>query len=250
MLRFGAQKQGVFVMGWKQEYHALIEEAVAKAGSVVALAKATGIARQTISKWLAKQSGPTATNLAKVMQYIGVHPVQVGQEQVETVSFAAVEWDGVEMPSTDDYKAVPILHDPSAIDGDSLLTPKENIAGWALPLADSKSVAGRPHTVVITITDTSMSPLLDPGDIVYVDRADVAVHGHGELFLVRDARSGLACIRRVTEYTEDGENYLLYTADNPRIAPRHFSLSKHFGNNRRAAILGRAVAARVDLLNL
>jgi phage repressor protein C with HTH and peptisase S24 domain len=237
-------------MGWKSEYHPLIEEAVAKAGNVLALARETGIARQTISKWLAKKGAPSAANLVKITSYLGVHPVQVGQEQVETVSFAAVEWDGVEMPSPDDYKAVPILHDPSAIDGDSLLTPRENISGWALPLADSKSVAGRPHTIAIMITDTSMSPLLDPGDIVYVDRADVAVQGHGEIFLVRDARTGSVCIRRVTEYEEDGELYLLFTADNPRIAPRHFSVKKHFGGNRRAAVLGRAVTARVDLTNL
>ena len=237
-------------MSWKQEYHALIEEAVAKAGSVVALAKATGIARQTISKWLAKQSGPTATNLAKVMQYIGVHPVQVGQKQVETVSFAAVEWDGVEMPSTDDYKAVPILRNPDEIDGDSLLTPRSNIASWALPLADSKTVRNRPHTIAVMVTDTSMSPLLDPGDIAYIDRADVAVQGHGEIFLVRDARTNSVCIRRVTEYEEGGELFVLYTADNPKIPPRHFSIKKHFGGNRRQAILGRAVTARVDLLNL
>jgi transcriptional regulator with XRE-family HTH domain len=250
MLRFGAQKQGVFVMGWKQEYHALIEEAVAKAGSAVALAKATGISRQAIGKWLAKQSGPTATNLAKIMQYMGVQPVQVGQERVEAVSFGSIEWDGVEMPSSSDYAAVPILRDPDAIDGDSLLTPKSNIASWALPLADSKTVRNRPHTIALMITDTSMSPLLDPGDIVYVDRADVAVQGHGEIFLVRDARTGSVCIRRVTEYEEDGELYLLFTADNPRIAPRHFSVKKHFGGNRRAAVLGRAVTARVDLTNL
>ena len=237
-------------MSWKQEYHALIEEAVAKAGSVVALAKATGIARQTISKWLAKQSGPTASNLAKVMQYIGVHPVQVGQEQVETVSFAAVEWDGVEMPSPDDYKAVPILRNPDEIDGDSLLTPRSNIASWALPLADSKTVRNRPHTIAVMVTDTSMSPLLDPGDIAYIDRADVAVQGHGEIFLVRDARTGSVCIRRVTEYEEDGDLFVLYTADNTKIPPRHFSIKKHFGGNRRQAILGRAVTARVDLLNL
>lgn len=237
-------------MGWKQEYHQIIEGAVSKAGSVSALARETGIARQTISKWLAKTAGPTAGNLAKIMAYAGVSPVPVGQEKVETVNFAAVEWDGVEMPCADDYAAVPIIRNPDAIDGESLLTPKSNIASWALPLADSKTVRNRPHTIAVMVTDTSMSPLLDPGDIVYVDRADVAVHGHGEIFLVRDARTGLVCIRRVTEYEEDGELFLLYTADNAKIAPRHYSIKKHFGGNRRQAILGRAVTARIDLLNL
>ena len=237
-------------MSWKQEYHPIIEEAVSKAGSVSALARETGIARQTISKWLAKTAGPTAGNLAKIMAYMGVSPVQVGQEKVEVVSFAAVEFDGVEMPSPDDYKAVPILRNPDEIDGDSLLTPRSNIASWALPLADSKTVRNRPHTIAVMVTDTSMSPLLDPGDIVYIDRADVSVQGHGEIFLVRDARTNSVCIRRVTEYEEDGELFVLYTADNPKIPPRHYSVRKHFGGNRRQAILGRAVTARVDLLNL
>ena len=236
-------------MGWKQEYHALIEEAVAKAGSVVALAKATGIARQTISKWLAKQSGPTATNLAKVMQYIGVHPVQVGQEQVETVNFAAVEWEGVEMPCPSDYKAVPVLADPNLIDGDSLLTPRNNIADWALPAANSKSVRNRPHTIAIMVKDTSMSPLLDPGDMVYVDREDTAI-SPGGIYLVRHADTQAVCLRRVHEKETDVDTILYYVADHPKVEPCHYSVAKDFGGNRNQAILGRAVTARVDLLNL
>lgn len=235
-------------MSWKSELHPVIEEAVAKAGSVSALARETGIARQTISKWIAKTAGPTAGNLAKIMAYMGVQPVQVGQEKVETVSLTASAFEGGEVPS--EYAAVPLLKDPDAIIGDDLFVPEANIASYALPMADSKTVRNRPHVVAINVTDNAMSPLLDPGDLVYIDRADVAVHGHGEIFLVRDAKTGAAVIRRVCEYEEDGELYLLYSADNPKVPPRHYSVRKHFGGNRRQAILGRAVTARVDLLNL
>lgn len=237
-------------MGFNKECMAFLQEAVSKAGNVSALARETGVARQTIGKWLAGTTGPSNANLAKIMAYLGVRPVQVGQEQVEPVSFASVQFDGQKVPSQDDYAAVPIIKNPDAIDGNDLFIPQENIAGYALPMADSKTVRNRPHVVCIRVTDTAMSPLLDPGDLVYVDRADVTVHGHGELFLVRDSKTGAAYIRRVTEYEEDGEIFLLYTADNPKIPPRHYSVRKHFGGNRRQAILGRAVTARVDLLNL
>ena len=236
-------------MGWKKDYHPIIEEAVAKAGSVSALARETGIARQTISKWLAKTAGPTASNLAKIMAYMSISPVQVGQEAVETVSFASLEWEGVEMPSPSEYKVVPVLADPNRIDGCSMLTPRDNIARWALPSAEFEAMRNREYTVAIEVKDSSMQPLLGPGSLVYVDREDTAPCPGG-IFLVRDADTNTVCLRRVYEKAKDGDVILYYAANDTRIEPCHFSINKDFGGQRCQAILGRAFSARVNLLTL
>ena len=236
-------------MGWKQEYHPIIEEAVAKAGNVSALARETGIARQTISKWLAKKGGPTATNLAKIMAYMSISPVQVGQEAVETLSFAAVEWDGVEMPCPSEYKVVPVLADPNRIDGCSLLTPRDNIRGWALPSTEFKAMKNREYTVAIVVQDSTMQPLLGPGSLVYVDREDTAPCPGG-IFLVRDADKNTVCLRRVHEKEKDGDVLVYYSANDAHVEPCHYSINKDFGGQRCHAILGRAFSARVSLLTL
>jgi hypothetical protein len=213
--------------------------AIEQAGSVQKLSELTGVPRSTINNWLAGCAKPTIDKFGRVMELIGVIPQRVGQETT-----APVEIDD----ST--YTAVPIVENPDLIVGDELFVPVTNIASHALPTMDAKEVISRPHTIAITIEDNDMAPLIRTGDLVYVDRDDTTIDAQGSICLVRDAKEDRVCLRRVHEYEEDDAIFLLFTADNPRIMPRHYSVSKHYGGDRANAILGRAVSARIDLLKM
>lgn len=234
---------------WESLGRDFLEIAIEQAGNVQKLAEITGIPRSTIQRWQSGKSDPSLSKFGAVMSYIGVLPQRVGQAKAEPISFAKVEFEGVKVP-TGEYLRVPIIKDVSLLHGTDLFVPATNITGFALPSAEAKDVGDRPHTVAVVVEDKDMTPLLDPGDLVYVDRADTEIHGAGDIFLVRNAKEDKVCIRRVHEYEEDGETFLLFTADNPKTPPAHFSVSKHYGGDRANAILGRAYAARTDLTNL
>lgn len=227
-----------------------LEVAVKQAGTVSKLADNTGITRQTISAWLADRQTPTVSNFRPILKYIGADIVQMGDDIARRVSFSNMQFEEGQAPSSDEYLAVPVVKDPQLIRDDEYFVPKSNTITHSLPLASHHSVKGRPHLICFFATGSDMSPLIDPGDVIYVDRADIAVHEHGHIYLVRDAKTDTVCLRRVDEDYEDGDIHLYFTADNPKVRPRHYSVKKHYNGNRKSAILGRVVTARVDMLNL
>ena len=233
---------------WESLGRDFLEIAIEQAGSVQRLAEITGVPRSTIQNWQSGKSDPTLRKFGAVMAYIGVLPQRVGQVKAEPISFANVEFEGQNVP-TGEYLRVPIIKDPSLIEGADLFVPAQNIASFALPSAEAKEVSERPHTIAVIVEDKAMTPLLDPGDLAYVDRADTAITGTGDIFLVRlgDGQVGL---RRVHERITDDDTILYFTADSHRIAPRHFSVNKDCAGDKANVILGRAYAARTDLTNM
>lgn len=237
-------------MCWSKVALSFLQLAIDKAGSVSKLETETGIARQTIAKWLSGEASPSIQKYGVIMDYVGATCVRIGDEATRLVSFANITFDGVDVPSQEEYIAVPVLKDPNLIDPSSLFVPKENIFTHSLPVASYQAIRSRPHLIGMFVRDDSMAPLMDPGDVIYVDRADTAVHEWGRLYLVRDAKSGDTCIRRVDIDEEDGDTVVHLTADNPKVRSRHYSLKKFYGGNRRNCILGRVVYGRIDMLNL
>lgn len=233
---------------WESLGRDFLEIAIEQAGSVQRLAEITGVPRSTIQNWQTGKSDPTLRKFGAVMAYIGVLPQRVGQAKAEPISFAKVEFEGQNVP-TGEYLRVPIIKDPSLIEGADLFVPAQNIASFALPSAEAKEVSERPHTIAVIVEDKAMTPLLDPDDLVYVDRADTAITGAGDIFLVRlgDGQVGL---RRVHERITDDDTILYFTADSHRIAPRHVSVNKDCAGDKANVILGRAYAARTDLTNM
>lgn len=51
----------------------LCARALAKAGSINALSKATGIPKQTARMWYRRGAQPTWTNAYKLLQYLGIY---------------------------------------------------------------------------------------------------------------------------------------------------------------------------------
>lgn len=227
-----------------------LELAVEQAGNVSKLAEDVGITRQTLSAWRAEKQTPTMSTFLPILKYIGADIVLVGDDTARRVSFSNMQFEEGQAPASGDYLAVPVVKDPQLIRDDDYFVPKSNTITHSLPLASHHSVKGRPHLICFFATGSDMAPLIDPGDVIYVDRADIAVHEHGHIYLVRDAKTDTVCLRRVDEDYEDGDIHLYFTADNPKVRPRHYSVKKHYNGKRSAAILGRVVTARVDMLNL
>jgi transcriptional regulator with XRE-family HTH domain len=232
---------------WESLGRDFLEIAIEQAGNVQKLAEITGIPRSTIQRWQSGKSDPSLTKFGAVMSYIGVLPQRVGQAKAEPISFAKVEFEGVKVP-TGEYLRVPIIKDVSLLHGADLFVPATNITGFALPSAEAKEVSDRPHTVAIMVKDRDMTPLLDPGDLVYVDRADTRIVS-GHIYLVR-TKSGRVCLRRVHK-VQDGDDATLYlVAENSRIEPCHLSVNRDCAGDKTNAILGLAYAARTDLMNM
>jgi transcriptional regulator with XRE-family HTH domain len=232
---------------WESLGRDFLEIAIEQAGSVQKLAEITGIPRSTIRRWHTGESDPSLSKFGAVMSYIGVLPQRVGQAKAEPISFAKVEFDGQKVPSGD-YLRIPIIKDPSLLNGPDLFVPATNITGFALPSAEAKDVSDRPHTVAVVVEDKDMTPLLDPGDLVYIDRADTKAVA-GNIYLVR-TKEGRVCLRRVHAKQEEDDTLLYLVADNPKVEPCHLSVNKDCAGDTANAILGMAYAARTDLTNM
>lgn len=235
---------------WASLSEKFLGMAVEQAGTVQKLADITGIPRSTIQNWQSGTSKPTLDKFGKVMEYIGVIPQRVGQEAVESVSFANIQFEGMDAPRSEDYLAIPVLKNPDLLSPGNYYVTGNNTFITTLASAKYKATKGRKHMVGIFIKDNDMAPLLEPDDVVYVDLDDTQVKEHGHTYLVRDAATNKVCVRRVDEEEEDGDLRLHFSADNPATKPRHYSVKKHYGGDRRAAILGRVIWARIDMRNL
>jgi transcriptional regulator with XRE-family HTH domain len=232
---------------WESLGRDFLEIAIEQAGSVQKLAEITGIPRSTIRRWHTGESDPSLSKFGAVMSYIGVLPQRVGQAKAEPISFAKVEFEGVKVP-TGEYLRVPIIKDVNLLHGADLFVPATNITGFALPLADSKELGDRPHTVAVVVDNKDMTPLLDPGDLVYIDRADTKAVA-GNIYLVR-TKEGRVCLRRVHAKQEEDDTLLYLVADNPKVEPCHLSVNRDCAGDTANAILGMAYAARTDLTNM
>lgn len=232
---------------WESLGRDFLEIAIEQAGSIQKLAEITGIPRSTIQRWQSGKSDPSLTKFGAVMSYIGVLPQRVGQAKAEPISFAKVEFEGQKVPSGD-YLRIPIIKDPSLLNGADFFVPATNIASFALPSAEAKEVSDRPHTVAVMVEDKDMTPLLDPGDLVYVDRADTKIVT-GNIYLVR-RRDGHVCLRRVHAKQVEDDTILYLVSDNPKTLPCHLSVTKDCAGDITNAILGMAYAARTDLTNM
>ncbi|WP_458400024.1 S24 family peptidase [Mailhella sp.] len=237
-------------MDWVESVLAILDDAVAQAGSPDKLAKLVGVPRSNIQKWQARTSYPTLDKIAPVMNYMGVLTARVGSEGAGLVSFANMKFDGMDGPRAEDYYAVPVLRDPNLIIGSNFFTPANNTYIFTLSSAIYHQVKGRQHMVGVFVHDRSMEPLLEPDDVVYVDRADTRVSEPGHLYLVRDKKTGEVCVRRVEEERGTTDTHWFFKADSKRTPTRYFSLNDHFDGKREEAILGRVIWARVDMRNL
>ena len=94
-----------------------------------------------------------------------------------------------------------------------------------------------------------MQPILNPGDIVLVDRDDRNVKDPGHMMLVLDPKDGSGKVKRVAVTdTEDGDCRITYYSDNAATNPPEvYSLRDDFFGDWERSIVGRVVWAWSDV---
>lgn len=103
------------------------------------------------------------------------------------------------------------------------------------------------HSLValeLPANSTSMSPSLNPGDLLIVDIHDrIPQSPPGNIYLVRDPATGKAMIRRVGNTHKNGHDYLVYYTDNTLATPEMINIDKELAGRLENALKGRVVAA-------
>ena len=128
--------------------------------------------------------------------------------------------------------------------------PQEEIKSWFLVYRNLSAVRYRRNLIAVEIgkTSTSMTPLLNPLDIVLVDRDDRDVSKPGHIMLVLDPE-GQGMIKRVSaEEQNNGDFSVVYYSDNAmENPPMCYSLRKDFLNDWDRAVVGRVIWAWSDV---
>ncbi len=156
--------------------------------------------------------------------------------------------EGATPPRAIDYIAAPMVGEAGAGPG---YLPQNEIKSWFLIYKYQDAVRYRRNLIAVEIGEnsTSMSPTLNPRDIVLIDRDDRDVSKPGHMMLVLDPIDGSGMIKRVAVTDLDnGDLRITYysdnTAENP---PMVYSLKNDFANDLEKAIVGRVVWAWSDV---
>lgn len=150
-------------------------------------------------------------------------------------------------PQAEDYIAAPLVGEVGAGPG---YLPHEEVKSWFLVYRNLPAVRYRRNLIAVEIGrhSTSMKPLLNPMDIVLVDRDDRDVTAPGHIMLVLDP-DGQGMIKRVSvEQLEDGDFSVVYYSDNAtQNPPICHSLRKDFLGDWDRAVVGRVIWAWSDV---
>lgn len=185
--------------------------------------------------------------MGATISWPGENTLQTSREVcfVQPNQVAAVS--SVRPPDSEEYMAVPLADAPVAA-GPGLLSD-DAVRGWVIVWRHHDSIRFRSDLVAVEIGkgQTSMVPLLHPGDIVLVDRAERNPDPDGKIMLVCDPDGGCA-IKRVSSRRIDGDIELVFYSDNaPGNPPQVNRLKRDYGGNLHAAIGGRVVWAWSDM---
>jgi phage repressor protein C with HTH and peptisase S24 domain len=155
-------------------------------------------------------------------------------------------------PEAHNYLAVPLVgwsgagggvHDPIDLDGNYLMV-----------LRNHPSIRTRSDLIGVKIArwETSMSPLMNPGDIIVVDRRDIYDDPSppGNIYLVRDpATPGSVMIKRVIfqESLKGNLDIVFYSENASKHPPMVHNYEHVFSSDIENAIVGRVVVCFSDM---
>ncbi len=214
-------------------------------------AKALGIANVTLTQWLTGTRVPNLENLSPVFEQLGIDFSAPKTDAGKDVCFVDAKvvppGDYGMPPQPEDYIAAPLVGEVGAGPG---YLPQEEIKSWFLVYRNLSAVRYRRNLIAVEIgkTSTSMTPLLNPLDIVLVDRDDRDVSKPGHIMLVLDPE-GQGMIKRVSaEEQNNGDFSVVYYSDNAmENPPMCYSLRKDFLNDWDRAVVGRVIWAWSDV---
>lgn len=229
----------------------LLREEVDKAGGLREFARLHNIQPSQISRWLSGSTSPKLDDLGRVFDAIGIDLSRnsscCGGRPVKILCPEHVPREDLNEIS-DSFVAIPVVNDPDDVSVNGYAVPKYNRESWALVDKSFQSVSGRSDLIVVPVSDSDMSPTLNDGDLVLVDR-DRAPVKNGRIYLCRSPRSSETGFRRVVlEEMPDGDTQIIMTNDNMLgVRPRSFSLRKDYEGDIFKAVLGRAIWIRTSI---
>lgn len=219
-------------------------------GNISAASKAWGVTGDNLNKWLSGKRVPSIKNISPIIDRLGKFVTEI--EPAKDVCFVNAKvvpaGEHVHPPQAEDYIAAPLVGEVGAGPG---YVAQEDVESWFLVYKHVPAIMHRRDLIAVEIGDhsTSMSPLLNPGDIVLVDRDDHSVEHPGHIMLVRDP-DGAGMIKRVA-LNKDGDDWSLqYYSDNAaKNPPMTFKLGEDYDGDITKAVVGRVIWAWSDVRN-
>lgn len=242
-------------MGIINDIKTILENATGSGKSLNKVVTEAGADYASVHKWLhGKQASLNLNTVARILDHLGATVTLPSRTpcardvcfvDAKTVPAGA----GQEPPEMEDYLAVPLVEEVGAGPG---LIPQGELLAWFLVWRWQKAIQSRRDLIAVKIGrhSTSMSPTLNPGDIVLVDRQDKDVQNFaGRIMLVMDPEGAGKVKRVATEKQSARRDYrLVYYSDNAAANPPEiYSMRDDFENDWNRAIVGRVVWAWSDV---
>ena len=221
-------------------------------GNVSAAARALGLSVPTFHSWLNGERKPSMGKITPILEALGVSLQLPADEPAKDVCFVNAKvmpaGEHVAPPQSEQYIAAPLVGEVGAGPG---YFAQEEVESWFLVYKNVPAIMHRRNLIAVEIgpASTSMQPLLNPGDIVLVDRDDQDVEHPGHIMLVRDP-DGAGMIKRVA-LNKDGSDWSLqYHSDNAaKNPPMTFKLGEDYDGDITKAVVGRVIWAWSDVRN-
>ncbi len=234
----------------------IVEESIRKEfqGNLTEAAKQLNISYHTLYSWLGPKRSrtPSLRVLEPVLEKLGVQfsqpPADAGRDVCFVNARIVPAGEQAAPPQAEDYMAAPMVGEVGAGPG---YIPEDQIKSWFLVFKNQPAVRYRRNLIAVEIGphSTSMQPILNPGDIVLVDRDDRNVKAPGHMMLVLDPKDGSGKVKRVAvQDCDDGDCRITYYSDNAASNPPEvWSLREDFYGDWDRCIVGRVVWAWSDI---
>ena len=220
-------------------------------GNVSQAARFFKISIPTFHSWLKDTRKPSLSKITPILDAIGAKISLPEKDAGKDVCFVNARIvsseEQVIPPQAEDYIAAPMVGEVGAGPG---YIPQEEIKSWFLVYRNLPAVRYRRNLIAVEIgpNSDSMSPTLNPRDIVLVDRDDRDVQRPGHMMLVLDP-DGSGMIKRVAiEDLDGGDSRITFYSDNAlKYPPFVYSLESHYYNDWERCIIGRVIWAWSDV---
>ena len=219
-------------------------------GNISAASKAWGVTGDNLNKWLSGKRVPSIKNISPIIDRLGKFITDI--EPAKDVCFVNAKvmpaGEYVEPPMVENYIAAPLVGEVGAGPG---YFSQDEVQSWFLVYKNVPAILHRRNLIAVEIghNSTSMQPLLNPGDIVLVDRDDQDVEHPGHIMLVRDT-DGAGMIKRVA-LNKDGTDWTLqfYSDNAAKNPPTTYKLGEDYDSDITKAVVGRVIWAWSDVRN-
>ena len=219
-------------------------------GNISAASKAWGVTGDNLNKWLSGKRVPSIKNISPIIDRLGKFITDI--EPAKDVCFVNAKvmpaGEHVEPPRVENYIAAPLVGEVGAGPG---YFSQEEVQSWFLVYKNVPAIMHRRNLIAVEVGpgSTSMQPLLNPGDIVLVDRDDQDVSRPGHIMLVRDP-DGAGMIKRVA-LNKDGRDWSIqfYSDNAAKNPPMSYRLGEDYSGEISNAVVGRVIWAWSDVSN-